>query len=726
MRTVKLKRKDDQIDEYQALTVRELNKRITAHEWQLMRSSFIKLRTGATSNDYMTFDIETAHDADNTHVWLYHWQTYIYGKYLVFGRTWAEWEQLLDLLTAKLDLNENRTLCCFIHNADYEFSFMARRYKWQSMFARAVHDPLKFVPERWPGIVYRDSYALLQKSLEHATIDERECDYIKVKDLDYNAIYTPGSRLPASAYRYCAIDVIGLYQCLRPLVRRYKSAHHMPLTSTGMIRKDARENYGHTKVWRKLVRDLTLDAGCYKLYRDAARGGDTHAQAWAVTVDADDPRRWYDIYSHDLSSSYPYQMVASIYPLSRPNWVDHPTHDNLRFLRSHNYIYVADIELFDVQLKDNIYARTYIPVDKCQEKSAERQEDNGRIISASYIRIAVVYTDFELIARYYNFKLGRIHRLLYHSVSGLLPECFRRYVLDMYADKTTLKGVPGEEENYMLKKRGVNGMFGMCYSRLLHEKIIINDNGEWKIKQIQLPNGQWVDVYNTNVDLLKVQGSFNFFTPYPIGVFTASNARWMLHTALSKIDLSLYWDTDSLKSISEHKAVFDKINAGIERNLINIGYKLDEYAPMDRYGKRHPIGFWESEKEYGEGSTFITWGAKKYGLVSADGKSHLTVAGLGAGALDYLALQNRSAVDIKIGEKIPAEYAGRLSAQYINEPFDITVNGEHIHEDSYITLSPATYTFKDVDSERLDYVNVLYDRFLMQNDINEITEGWEE
>ena len=53
----------------------------------------------------------------------------------------------------------------------------------------------------------------------------------------------------------------------------------------------------------------------------------------------------------------------------------------------------------------------------------------------------------------------------------------RKTILDLYQDKTTLKGVVGEEANYMLSKGMLNSMYGMCVTDTIMSNV--SYDGQW-------------------------------------------------------------------------------------------------------------------------------------------------------------------------------------------------------------------------------------------------------
>ena len=54
---------------------------------------------------------------------------------------------------------------------------------------------------------------------------------------------------------------------------------------------------------------------------------------------------------------------------------------------------------------------------------------------------------------------------------GYLPKDFIKGVIELIYKKTTLKGVEGEEVNYMQSKQNLNASFGMALTKIIQNDI---------------------------------------------------------------------------------------------------------------------------------------------------------------------------------------------------------------------------------------------------------------
>ena len=148
---------------------------------------------------------KTATDRDDSKAaFMYVWQCMIDG-YIIMGRTWFEFKELIRVLKNFFKLNNKYRLVLWVHNLSYEFQFLRRYFKIQDLFATDKRTPIRFQID---GVEFRDSlilsgYALrnLQKDLVHK-IDKRE------GDLNYKLIRHKDTPLTDNEKLYCIYDVL--------------------------------------------------------------------------------------------------------------------------------------------------------------------------------------------------------------------------------------------------------------------------------------------------------------------------------------------------------------------------------------------------------------------------------------------------------------------------------------------------------------------------------------
>lgn len=100
----------------------------------------------------------------------------------------------------------------------------------------------------------------------------------------------------------------------------------------------------------------------------------------------------------------------------------------------------------------------YLKSSKCEILKKCRY-DNGRVFKADYVKIWLTDVDVVQVLKCYRIKSVRCERL-FTSHKAYLTDTERMFILDCYWDKTTLKAIESEKENYMRKKNYINALFG--------------------------------------------------------------------------------------------------------------------------------------------------------------------------------------------------------------------------------------------------------------------------
>ena len=705
MYKVNLLRKDGSTECCECLTVEEYMQKVDRHT--LLQDIKLRQARAGREREYwynkpITFDIETSQieiDAKNREYFnpMYIWQMTIDGV-VIIGRYWEEWIKVLSFLKEALLTNSDRRAIIWVHNLPYEWQWIHSRLPIKSVFARETRKPMKvLLGGLLEGIEFRCTYALTGKSLEKWASDIDRCPYQKLKgNLDYSVIRTPETILTNEELAYCVQDVLTMHHCLLDCIEmeHSKCIADIPMTKTGYVRRECRNYLRGDNQYRKFYHNMKLDAYQFVKYNMAYRGGDTHANSIHCQDVLD------KVFSFDIASSYPYRIVAEDFPLSAPLTLKNPTIKELNFLMKEKMLFIIDITLCNVKLR-NLDCFTYIQSSDCSSKGAKL--DNGRIYEAERLRIVVTSIDFEIMMYNYEFEIEQIDTIIYHTKKGLLPKKFREFTINCYKDKTTLKGVEGRDTDYRLSKERLNSLYGMCVTNPLNDEIEFDISGkEWIKTQIEIKHGN-EDKIQEQLD--RVYKSRNHFLAYEVGVWISAYARYDLHRAMHKMGSdTVYWDTDCTKFINEeNRSIFDGLNSDKEKRLIECGYSIEEYAPKDIKGNRHTIGFWEEESEFFGGSKFITFGSKKYFFKDQKGQNHITVAGLNKSkAKNYLEkILDNDVTNIKLGQVIPEEYSGRTGSVFSETPLEMEYNGVWMYEKSWMSIIPTTYCLSDVEEHKL-------------------------
>lgn len=628
-------------------------------------------------NHLMTFDIETStiEKSDGSFEgYMYHWQVCIDG-YVCFGRTWKEFLTFLRKMNRALkNYDEKHKLVCYIHNFSYEFQFLYSWIKLTEVFAIDKRKPLKALSKDF-NIEFRCSYLLSNMNLKKFIENTPNAHYFKAKgDLDYHKIFTPQTKLTMSELGYCYNDVMGLYEAIIYLLKEDTLAS-IPLTSTGYVRRECRNNMRKNKNNRKQFLELRLDDKLYQLCKEAFRGGNTASNRYKTNFIN------YDVSSYDMSSAYPYAMISGLYPITP---FQEETITSLDMLDDYNnrYCTLAYYSFENVKLKKGV-PFPYIPYSKCIEFIAPSYDGkfkgkeycyNGRVLEAEFIKIAMTNYDYQIFINQYEYDEENVRvEDFYYSYKGFLPQELIDTVIEFFILKSQLKGINGKEYEYMKSKNKLNALYGMIVTDVIRQENIFDDM--WKKGE----NSTLDDYYKKR----------NNFLTYQWGLFVTAICRTNLQKAIDKIGLDcVYIDTDSVKYVGNHDEVFEKINQEMiawcsDNDIIN-SVKVGNH--------KYFLGLYDKEKGYNE---FVTLGAKKYAF-NQNGKIGITVAGLNKKSGAKELKQKGGLSKFKIGTEFID--SGRKTVYYNDDnKHTLKVQGCTIENASNIALVDATYTLGMTD-----------------------------
>lgn len=643
----------------------------------------------------VAFDIEVSSFYQNgeKRACMYVWQFGILN-WVTYGRTWAEYKSFMRVLSTVLDLSENKRLVCYIHNFAYEFQFMRKRFMWSKLF---------FLEERKPvygitgGVEYRCSLKLSSKSLKKVGQDLQKYKYEKkMGDLDYSLVRTSKTPLTEVELGYCEADIRVLLAYIQEKIETDGNISLIPLTNTGYVRNFCRKacfsRYGR---YRGLMSELTLDAEEYSQLKRGFSGGFTHASAKY------NDKILENVGSFDFTSSYPSVMLAEKFPMSKSVLIQHiETEQELdNYLRK--YCCLMDVEFKNVVPKNDFDH----PISSSRLLKVESPVvDNGRIVSAKSLIITCTEQDYFVFTEFYDWDEINIKKFRVYK-KGYLPTAFVKSILELYKRKTTLKDVDGEEVNYMISKNMLNSAYGMAVTDIVRDEIGYENDQFSSTKP------------DINEAITKYNEGKRRFLFYPWGVWVTAYSRANLFSGILACGKDyIYSDTDSIKILNPDKH-WDYINAyneEINRKLLKAaefhGIDPSEFSPLNKNGKPKPIGVWDYEGSYDK---FKTIGAKRY-LVQRGDSYKLTVAGVNKEkARDYIVKSCSNPFDgLHDGLCVPAEYSGRLTLTYIDEPIsgevrDYLGNIGEYEELSCIHMEPSEYKLTLSDEYR-DFLNTLF------------------
>lgn len=632
------------------------------------------------------FDIETTSYINNGEksAFMYIWMFGLgLGKDIFYGRTWEEFLDLCERLQHYFGLNESRRLVIYVHNLGYEFQFMCKYFNWENVFAINERKPIKALCSY--GIEFRDSYILSGYSLANTAKNLTTHKVRKMEgDLDYSLIRHQSTQLTEKELGYCSNDIEIILAYINEQISQYEDITKIPLTNTGRVRKYVKDacyytssnhrksNRGKYQRYRQIMSDLTLDKATYIQLKRAFMGGFTHSNPNHTGKTLE------NVSSIDLTSSYPTVMLADKFPMSRAKELNITTVEELKKAMS-LYCLVFDLKLEG--LRNTLKYESYISESKCF-KMVKPVINNGRVYDAEMIQTTITDVDFNIIEKVYKWDKISIANVR-GFVKAYLPKPIIESILNLYQDKTTLKGVEGKEVEYLLSKGMLNSVYGMCVTDVVKDEHVFNDT--WGVKRVDVD--EKIDEYNK---------SKNRFLFYPWGIWVTAYARRNLWTAILNIgDDYIYSDTDSIKMLNfdKHKEYVEKYNKHIGKKLADMmeHYKLNVelLTPKTIQGKAKPLGIWEFEGNY---SHFKTLGAKRY-LVKENGEFHLTVAGLskknGINHMVNICGGDTEQVFNIFNDNlyIPADKTGKMTHTYIDTEKEMYVVDYDGVEERVLTLS---------------------------------------
>lgn len=639
------------------------------------------------------FDIETSsfYDHDQKRAIMYIWMFGI-DNIVTYGRTWQEFIALMDALRNVYALGDHRHLIVYVHNLAYEFQFMRKLLPWDNVFLIEDRKPVYALTD---GIEFRCSLKLSGgRSLANVANDLQRYPVKKlVGDLDYKKVRSSQTGMTEEELHYCENDIRVLLHYIQEKIEDDGDITKIPLTNTSYVRNYCRnatkQGNQQRKQYRALMNALTVSPDEYTQLKRAFQGGFVHANANYVDKVLENVR------SFDLHSSYPAVMVLKKFPMSNAQLIESPFPFNETTIKPYleKYCCLFDLDLYDVEPR--LFQDNPISESKCFElDKKETIVNNGRVVFSKHLKTSCTELDFQTYQTFYEWSRCEITNLRVYK-PGYLPKPIVESVLKFYADKTQLKGVPGQELNYMISKNMLNSAYGMMVTAIVRDEITYTSNNTYSKQKPEIDKA--LNQYNN---------SLNRFLFYPWGVWVTAHARRCLFRAIESLGNDyVYGDTDSTKFIHPHD--HDQFFADYSKeiaDLITASSKFfdipeSQYRPKTPKGIPYVIGEWGDEGIYDK---FKTLGAKRY-LVYKDGDYELTSAGVNKrNACDYLKSQSDPFAAFNSELCVPVEYSGRNILTYIDDPISGTYTDYmgfpfNYTEQSCIHMEGSDYNFSRSD-----------------------------
>lgn len=557
----------------------------------------------------MSFDIETTTvETSQPYATMYIWQMGI-NKNVIIGRTWQQFIYILDLIKQAIKPTKNQRLFCFIHNASFEFQFMRKWINVTDAFLKEQRTLLYIEHDNF--IQFRDSYAMTQQSLKKLAetyTNTQKC----TGDLDYTIVrHFATEGLTDTELMYCYNDVLILNEYF-DYYSQFLQNKFAPLTATAVLNKEVQDGFKEcSEEYKRFIKNShpKTEQDYNWLMGSVYRGGYVHGNELYI----DDLFTINDnIYGVDFTSSYPSVMLFMKYGY-RFRKAKATTIDDILAYINDDYAVLFEAEFYDIKRKG---LHSIESVSKCID-IVNCCYDNGRVASASYMRVALTCQDLLSYLEFYEWDTEKT-KVLYCEIAQkeYLPSYLTQPLLKYYTTKNALKN-EGKDDTieYALAKAKVNSFYGLTV-KMLPNKRVTYDNTGWGVVDAK--------AYEKCKD--------NGLLPY-FGVYVSSYARRNLLMMVNRLEKGgypcLYMDTDSIKIMGFDdgaKAIIEDYNKHIKKLCSEAKKRLKTNDLIDGLG--------EFDAEYGEGTKhgqveyFKMQGAKRYIITTVKGYKNQTIAGL--------------------------------------------------------------------------------------------------
>lgn len=598
------------------------------------------------------------------------------------------------LFELKQYINYHVTKFVYVHNLAFDFCFLQNVIKFDNVFARRSRHPMSAVSFFY-GCEFKCSYVLSGLRLETWGESLNMPVKKKVGQLDYKAMRTPLTPLDDDMIDYQISDIDVMYFGLMKYREKYGAMWKIPLTHTGEMRLACQQEMKNQVYYCEKVTALmpqSLDE--YNAQAHAFIGG-TVLCNWLYKR-----RTLKNVRAFDIASSYPFVLVACKYPQSV--FMEVPARQRKYYFNNPKYVYLIHFTAYGVESNYNchfISRNKALSLENCVS-------DNGRVVCCDKIELILTSVDYEIFEKAYSVKRLDIHKMKV-STAGYLNDNFRRFIISLYKGKTTLKNVEGKEEEYQNMKALINAGYGDFVTKVFCDEIEYDYSDKediWKSTALD------EKTFQKKLDSIN-RKKFKNYKAFIQGVFVTAWARQRIWHAIidGKLDEQVvYSDTDSLKMYNYTGTYFEDQNRVVLTRLEEIArdLKIDvsDLSPVDIKGIVHPLGVWEEEKT---AVLFRSLGCKQYIVQYADGKKHLTCAGVSKLAVKLFdniddfdidrTLTEKELVNCTDGEGHTAE---KLTPYYdVEYPDVVYPDGYVCRYRSGVCLMPTTFSLSITEND---------------------------
>lgn len=674
--------------------------------------------------DFGCLDCETSwnHDIDNPICWITSIQFLFQNNYYLFRKP-SEFINLLKEIENEIANKEKNKIVIYIHNASYDLSYLIQwlvnafgnDYK---MIAITTHKIISFSISVFE---FRCSYKLSNKSLYKWSKDLKTEHTKLIGSYDYDKIIYQDSVLTENEKMYDKLDVVVLRECLEKQFELFgDDVISVPLTSTGYIRRIARNNFKKEKNQRELFSKTRLNEFYYKIVNEEFSGGLTHGNRFLCNKKLV-CRKGQLIGHRDFQSHYPSQQRNYDFPIGNP-FIYYDEKDNATiqdiFKISKEFCCFVEIKIMNVKIKKYVtipFLQTWkLKSSYDRERDLEIIDDNGRVLYTNdcYTTIVLTDLDLEIINSQYSFDYIISNVVAFKK--GKLPKYMLDTIDEQFLNKTKFKKIhkqlemeKGENDsetiealvNLMKAKNLLNAIYGMTATRPIRDNYTISNVKEMSWKK--------ENIINIQEELDTYYNSYNNFMRYQWGAWCTSLARYELYMYITTIGYEniIYCDTDSIFYFSSKKIEkkIEKLNKIKRQQAI----KNNAYVIFDN--KKIYYDCFEEEENLKQ---FKFLHAKCYGYITQRNEFCVTIAGVTrdngkTGSEKITREEEIGSLDNLTNGFIFNECGGTRAIYTDNEATTMNINGHKTEISSGCIIEKVTKTLSSIyDDYDIDFMDI--------------------
>lgn len=609
------------------------------------------------ASEAIYLDIETsnnhASDPRKLRTWITSIQVRFDNNYYLFRKP-TELTAWLNSLIKKYDLDQDRRILVFIHNAAYDLSYLVPWFQRDlpAEPRRGIYEGLhKIIMYDQYCFEFRCTYQLTGMSLAKWSKDMNVEHKKQVGLYDYDKVIYQDEELDQDSLKYDEYDVLSLEECLKKQLIKYDDElGTIPLTSTGYCRRLFRKGSQRDRYYRsKIFLPSRLDLKAMKYSINAFAGGYTHGNRYLKSNIIDALKDYDCLIAHgDFRSMYPSEIMCYPHPFGAPEeWYDasrlyymkrpyKPSIDDIINMYP-EYSSITRLRIYAAELRSLDITMPFMQEAKLRNKTKNFQclSDNGRVMKIVH-GVCEIYVDnltLKILKEQYKMKLVILGVIRFKNM--MIPECLARTIDDLFKAKSDLKVHHREMEkkyghfsaeaiNAAWELSRVKKLLNACYGMFATSPL----RAEYDLDYSKDPPLQRIKGITTDQEieeaLEKFYKSSNSFLPYQIGWSCTAAARYELYEYIKAVGYKnvLYCDTDSIFFLKK-RGVMERV-----KRLNEEKQKTAKYVTS--HGKRVYYDVFEFEDDL---THFKFLHSKCYGMITEKGEFQATIAGIPARSL---------------------------------------------------------------------------------------------